>query len=485
MGSPIIAGVGFTRTVSDADMTHDLLTAATRHALAYLESVPNRAVPARASADELASAFAVPLPQVPTDPRDVLERLVAAAEPGLATLGSPRFFGFVIGGAYPVGTAADWLATAWDQNVGLRDVTPAHSAAREAVEGWVLDLLGLPAQATVGTVTGGMMANFTGLAAGRHSVLARVGWDVEAKGLQGAPRVRVLVGEERHSTIDLALRYLGLGAPETIPADDQGRIRPDALAAALTDSTVESAPTLLALQAGNIHSGAFDDFTATIPLAHEYGAWVHIDGAFGLWAAAAQQTRHLTDGYADADSWATDAHKTLNVPYDSGLAIVADSRTHRAAMGVTAPYLIQSHGLPDPFELTPEFSQRGRAFAVWATLLALGRSGVDDLVTGLHRRAVALADGVRRLGGEVLNDVVFTQVSTSWGDDAATEAVEQALLQDGDAWMTGSHWRGRRVLRIAVSNWATDDANVERTLAALERAVRSARLDGPVGLHDA
>lgn len=457
-------------------LTRDLLSAAAAHAQSYLDGLPDRRLPAVATTDDLLETFAAPLPDEPTDPRTVIKELAEAADPGIAALGSPRFFGFVIGGAYPVAVAADWLTTAWDQNVGLREVTPAHSAAREAVQGWVLDLLGLPSEATVGTVTGGMMANFTGLAAGRHAVLARAGWDVETHGLQGAPRVRVLVGEERHSTVDLALRYLGLGAPETVPADDQGRIRADALAQALrTPPDGAATPTLVALAAGNIHSGAFDDFAAAVPLAHAHGAWVHVDGAFGLWAAASPETTHLTAGYAEADSWATDAHKTLNVPYDSGLVVVADSTAHRAAMAVTAPYLTQSEGLPDPFDLTPEFSQRGRAFALWATLRSLGRSGVAELVGGLHRHAVALADGVHRLGGEVLNDVVFTQVSTAWGDDATTRAVEQALLADGDAWMTGSTWQGRRVLRIAVSNWATDEAQVERTLAALERAVASAR----------
>jgi glutamate/tyrosine decarboxylase-like PLP-dependent enzyme len=316
------------------------------------------------------------------------------------------------------------------------------------------------------------MANFTGLAAGRHAVLSRAGWDVEAHGLQGAPHVRVIVGEERHDTIDLALRYLGLGAPQTVPADAQGRIRVDALADALA---AEDGPTLVALQAGNVHSGAFDDFAAAIPVAHEHDAWVHIDGAFGLWAAAAASTRHLVEGFDLADSWATDAHKTLNVPYDSGLAIVADPVAHRAPFGVHTPYLIHSQGAPDPLELVPEYSQRGRAFVLWATLRSLGRSGVDDLVSGLHRHAVALADGARRLGAEVLNEVAFTQVCTAWGDDATTLDVEQRLLADGDAWMSGSVWQGRRVLRIAVSGHLTDDAAVERSLAALSRAYAGAK----------
>jgi glutamate/tyrosine decarboxylase-like PLP-dependent enzyme len=457
------------------DQTRDLLERAHEHAQRYLDGLPERRVPAAASADDLREAFGGPLPDGPTDPVEVIDALAQAAEPGLAALSSPRFFGFVIGGTYPVSIAADWMVSAWDQNVGLREVTPAHSAARDAVQAWVLDLLGLPATATVGTVTGGMMANFSGLAAARHAVLARAGWDVEADGLQGAPRVRVLVSEQRHSTIDLALRYLGLGAAQTVGTDEQGRIDVTALADALTAQTAPTPPTIVALQAGDIHSGSFDDFAAAIPLAHEHGAWVHVDGAFGLWAGASEQTRHLVAGYEMADSWATDAHKTLNVPYDSGLAIVADPIAHRASLGIHAPYLMHSQGEPDPFELTPEFSQRARAFPLWATLRHLGRSGVADLVAGLHRHAVALADGVRALGGEVLNDVVFTQVSTAWGDDETTLAVEQHLMADGEAWMTGSTWHGRRVLRIAVSNWATDEAQVERSLAALARAVRAAR----------
>jgi len=448
-----------------------LLGRAYEHALQYLDGLSERRVPALVSADDLVGSFGGPLPDEPADALAVLDRLADIAEPGLTAVSSPRFFGFVIGGTYPVGIAADWLAAAWDQNVGLREVTPAHSAAREAVEGWLLDLLGLPATATVGTVTGGTMANFTGLAAGRNAVLARAGWDVEERGLQGAPSLRVLVGEERHDTVDLALRYLGLGAPETVPADDQGRIVVDALVNALAGS---DQPTIVALQAGNVHSGAFDDFAAAIPAAKRHGAWVHVDGAFGLWAAAAPSTRHLTVGIEQADSWATDAHKTLNVPYDSGLAIVADPVVHRAALGVHAPYLLHSLGAPDPLELGPEFSQRGRAFPLWATLRTLGRSGVADLVDGLHRNAVALADGVGRLGGEVLNEVVFTQVCTSWGDDEATREVERRLVDDGDTWMTGSTWHGRRVLRIAVSNWATTSEDVERSLAALARASLSA-----------
>ncbi len=458
-------------TMSASDDHQDLLNLASTKAKAYLHGVAERSVPPAATTDDLLANFAEPLTESGRDPHEVIEHLVANAEPGLTAMGSPRFFGFVIGGTYPVAVAADWLTSAWDQNVGLREVTPAHSAAREAVEGWLVDILGLPAGTTMGTVTGGLMANFTGLTAGRHAVLARAGWDVEERGLQGAPRVRVLVGAERHDTVDLALRYLGLGAPEAVPADEQGRIHVDALASALA---TYDGPTIVALQAGNVHSGAFDDFAAAIPIAHEHGAWVHIDGAFGLWAAASPTTRHLVAGLELADSWATDAHKTLNVPYDSGLAFVADSVAHRAAMGIHAPYLIHSQGPPDPLELGPEFSQRGRAFALWATLQYLGRGGIADLVDRMVGHAQAFADGVRAIGGEVLNDVVFTQVCTAWGDDTTTTEVERLLLADGAAWMTGSTWQGRKVLRIAVSNQATTEQDVQRALEALGRAYQHA-----------
>lgn len=458
----------------DADRDALLNTAAAR-AKAYLDSLTDRRVPPARTTDDLAGSFAGPTPESGSDPLTVLEALCDMADPGLTATSSPRFFGFVIGGTYPIALAADWLTSAWDQNAGLREVTPAHSAAREAVEAWFTDLLGLPPGTTMGTVTGGLMANFTGLAAARHAVLSRAGWDVEARGLQGAPRVRVLVGAERHDSVDLALRYLGLGAPEPVAADEQGRIRVDALAEAFAGS---NEPTILALQAGNVHSGAFDDFAAAIPLAHEHGAWVHVDGAFGLWAAASPRTRHLVAGVEHADSWATDAHKTLNVPYDSGLAFVADSKAHRAALGIHAPYLLHSQGAPEPLELSPEFSQRARAFVLWATLKHLGREGVAALVDRLVEHAQAFADGVRGLGGEVLNDVIFTQVCTAWGDDRMTTAVEQHLLAEGAAWMTGSTWQGRKVLRIAVSNHATTAEDVRDSLAALGRAYSAARANG-------
>jgi glutamate/tyrosine decarboxylase-like PLP-dependent enzyme/hypothetical membrane protein len=462
-----------------ADDWQAVLARAGNIAQAYLQSLPERRVPATATADELLAAFRRPLGGEGQDPLATLEQLAAIAEPGLTATSSPRFFGFVIGGTIPVAIAADWLTAAWDQNAGLRFLTPAAAAAAEASAAAVLSLLGLPAAATVGLVTGGTMANFTGLAAGRHAVLQRAGWDVEARGLQGAPPVRVLAGAERHETVDIALRYLGLGHPHALPVDDQGRIRLDALEVALRDAA--GGPTLVALQAGNVHSGACDDFAAAIPLAHRHSAWVHVDGAFGLWAAANPQTAPLVAGVEHADSWATDAHKTLNVPYDCGLAIVRDATAHRAALGVHAPYLIQSETRPDPLELGPEFSQRGRGFVLWATLRTLGRSGVADLVGRLCAAARQFADGVRAIGGEVLHDVVFTQVCVSFDDDATTRAVEQRLLADGTTWMTGSTWHGRRVLRFAASNWATTEQDVEQALGVLATAVADSRNAGAPG----
>ena len=358
----------------------EALRRAAEHARQWLESVSERPVGPRAGADELVAEFGGPLPAGPTAAADVVDELASRAEPGLMAMPSGRFFGWVIGGTLPAALAADWLVSAWDQNSTLRYATPAVVAAEEAAGAWLLDLLGLPYGSGVGFVTGATMANFSGLAAGRAAVLARAGWDVEQDGLSGAPRVRVLVGAERHDTVDLALRYLGLGAPQQVTADRQGRIRVDALAAALEELDA-GAPVIVCLQAGNLHSGAFDPFADAIEVAHRHGAWVHVDGAFGLWAAAVPSLRHLVTGIGAADSWATDAHKTLNVPYDCGVAIVADRAAMRAAMGVHASYLIADDSGPgDPLEKVPEFSRRARGVPVWAALRSLGRSGVAELV---------------------------------------------------------------------------------------------------------
>jgi glutamate/tyrosine decarboxylase-like PLP-dependent enzyme len=439
--------------------------------LDWLATLDTRPVPPQASIEEVVAALGEALPEEGTDPAEVVDLLSRACDPALVAIPSGRFFGFVIGGTHPAGLAADWLVSAWDQNSGLRQLTPANSAIEEVAGAWLLQLLGLPVGSAVGFVTGGTMANFTGLAAGRDDVLRRAGWDVSTHGLHGGPRVRVLVGAERHDTVDLALRYLGLGAPEPVAADDQGRVRPDALASALAQGSGE--PTLVSLQAGNVHSGAYDPFPEAIAMAHEHGAWVHVDGAFGLWAAVSPTYRHLLAGVDGADSWATDAHKTLNVPYDCGLAIVSDPAALKAAMGMHGDYLIHDEA-GEPFDKVPEISRRARAIPVWAVLRSLGSSGVADLVERLARHASAFAAGLAAIPGvEVLNDVVFTQVCASFGSDARTEEVVRRMLADGTAWMTGSRWHGRSVLRISVSSWATTEHDVEVSLDAVRRVVAS------------
>ena len=405
----------------------------------------------------------------------MIEELIAGAEPGLVAIASGRFFGWVMGGNLPVALAADWLTSTWDQNAGLLVSSPAAAGAERVASGWLLDLLGLPATAAVGYVTGGMMANFTCLAAARHEVLRRTGWNVEADGLTGAPRVHVIVGEERHDTIDMALRYLGLGEQLStkVPADAQGRIQLEGLRQVL--EAAGDGPTIVCLQAGNVHSGAFDPLAEAIDLAHRHGAWVHVDGAFGLWAAASTSLRSLTTGLERADSWATDAHKTLNVPYDNGLAIVADSAALYAAMSERAPYLIQDER-PDPFDTVPEFSRRARGFTVWAALRFLGRSGVAEMVERFCARARRFADGLAAMEGvTVLHDVVYTQVCVSFGPDDVTREAARRLLAEGTAWMTPSTWHGRAVLRISISSWRTTEADVDRTLEAIRKVLAEVR----------
>jgi glutamate/tyrosine decarboxylase-like PLP-dependent enzyme len=444
------------------------LQRAAGHARDWLAGLDARPVPPQATVDQVAAALGADLPDDATAPDDVIDLLATACEPGLTAMPAGRFFGFVIGGSHPAALAADWLVSAWDQNSGLRQVSPAHAAVEDIASAWLLDLLRLPSGSGVGFTTGATMSNFTALAAARDSVLRRAGWDVAARGLAGGPRVRVLVGAERHATVDLALRYLGLGAPETVPADAEGRIDPGALADALQAD--QDVATIVVLQAGNIHSGAFDLFGPTIAEAHRHGAWVHVDGAFGLFVAASPELRHHLADCASADSWTTDAHKTLNVPYDCGIVIVRDAAALRAAMGMHGDYLIQDVA-GDSFETVPELSRRGRAIPVWAVLRALGRRGVADLVEGFHRHASRFAAEIEKIdGARVENDVVFSQVCASFGSDQGTDTVIRRLLRDGTTWMTGSRWHDRSVLRISVSNWSTTDDDVERSLRALRAA---------------
>ncbi|MDQ1528716.1 MAG: hypothetical protein QOH77_506 [Actinomycetota bacterium] len=447
-----------------------VLDRARERSMEWIESVPDRPVAPSADVNAMKKVFARPLPDGPTDPATVVDELATLAEPGLMAMPSGRFFGWVIGGTLPAALGADWLVSSWDQNAGMRYASPATAAIEEVAGEWLLDILGLPAESDVGFTTGATMANWTGLAAARASVLDSVGWDVNTRGLQGAPVITVLVGAERHASVDLALRYLGLGAPTIVAADYKGRIRVDALREALV---AVDGPAILCLQAGNLHSGASDPMRSAIQAAHKHGAWVHVDGAFGLWAAASPSLREQLDGIETADSWATDAHKTLNVPYDCGVAIIAKPNLARAALGTQTAYLIQdATGAPDPYDLVPELSRRARGVPVWAALRQLGRSGVISLVDGLVANAQALATGLAALPGvSVMNDVVFTQVCLTFGSDKRTREVTQRLIADGAVWMSGSKWRGNDILRISVSNWSTDADDVAFSIAAVQRAM--------------
>jgi glutamate/tyrosine decarboxylase-like PLP-dependent enzyme len=443
------------------------LERAHHHAAAWLATLDDRPVPPTVDTDEMVRRLG-DLPEASTPAAEVVDLLAEACEPGLVAIPSGRFFGMVIGGALPAALGADWLTSAWDQNTGLRALTPASAAVEEVAGRWLLDLLGLPGESAVGFGTGATMANFTCLTAARDTVLMRAGHDVR-RGLAGGPPVRVLVGAERHPSVDLPLRFLGLGDPHVVPVDERGRIVPEALEAALAQG---EGPAIVVLQAGNIHSGDFDPFVASIAAARAHDAWVHVDGAFGLWAAVSPRWADEVRGLADADSWATDAHKTLNVPYDCGLVIVRDRDALASSMAMHGDYLIEASG--DPQERVPELSRRGRGFATWAALRSLGRTGVVDLVEGLAAHARAFAEGAGQIPGvEVLNDVVFTQVCLTVGDDARTRAVAEALLADGTTWMSGSRWHDRAILRISVSNWSTTDDDVRRSLDALRRATEA------------
>ncbi len=461
---------------ANADEFAAALERAHAHATEWLESVPTRPIRPRQTFDELHAAFAMPLQNDPIDAVSVVDELARLAEPGLMAMPSGRFFGWVIGGTLPAALAADWLVSAWDQNSGMNYASPATAAAEQAAGEWLLDILGLPAGSDVGFTTGATSANFVGLAAARQFVLEAAGWDLANDGLNGAPAINVFVGADRHASVDLALRYLGLGKPIAVEADAQGRLIPSALATAMSAST---GPAIVCLQAGNLHSGASDPMGEAAAIAHAHNAWVHVDGAFGLWAAASPALRDQLVGLELCDSWATDAHKTLNVPYDCGVAIVSRPHVVRSVFGVHTSYLVNDdHGLGDPFEKVPEFSRRARGVPVWAALRSLGRSGVIALVDRLVTHAQTLSETLAIMPGvEVLNDVVFTQVSVSFGSDERTRNITARLLAEGTTWMSGSHWAGRDILRISVSNWTTNDDDIAQSLAAIERAVAAEDAD--------
>ena len=440
---------------------HELLDDAARRAQRYLDELDGRPVfptdAMRARLGELGGA----LPQDPTPPRDVLKLLDDAASPATVASAGRRYFGFVTGGALPATVAASWLATAWDQNCFTSTMSPAVTAIEKIALGWLLDVLDLPRDAGGAFVTGATMANLTALAAARRSVLARAGWDVDENGLHGGPRVRVVIGAEAHPTLRKALGLLGLGrsAVEIVPVDEQGRMRADALPAL-------DGPTIVCIQAGNVNSGAFDPAAEICAAAHAAGAWVHVDGAFGLWAAASPSRAHLTRGFADADSWATDAHKWLNVPYDSGLAFVRDAAALRGALSISAPYLPQ--GAPrEPGDYTPESSRRARAVEIWAALRSLGSRGLAGLIERNCRQAQRFAERLGRAGAEILNDVVLNQVVVSFGDEARNREVLARVAAEGTCWCGPTSWRGRAAMRVSVSSWATTDPDVERSIDAI------------------
>jgi glutamate/tyrosine decarboxylase-like PLP-dependent enzyme len=438
----------------------------------FLESLDERPVFPQVEVDELRAALGGPLPDGPSDPRDVVAALAAAADAGLVGMAGGRYFGFVIGGGVPAALAADWLASAWDQNAGLYVGGPAASVVEEIARGWLTELLGLPRHVSVAFVTGCQMAHVTALAAARHHVLQEVGWDVERDGLAGSPPIRVVAGTKRHITIERALRLLGLGAGSVVevPADAQGRMQSEALADAL--GAVEG-PTIVCAQAGEVNTGSFDPLPEIADAAAEAGAWLHVDGAFGMWAAASPKLRHLVAGIERADSWATDAHKWLNVPYDSGIAFCRHPESHRGAFAARAAYLVYGEAgtVRDQEEWTPEFSRRARGFPVYAALRSLGRTGVAELVERCCRHARRFADELSRLPDvELLNDVVLNQALFRFDSDERTREILRRVQDSGVAWMGGTTWDGRAAIRISVSNWQTSDDDVERTLAEFERA---------------
>ncbi len=461
----------------------DALGRAVDIARAYVASRASRPVRPAATLQELRASLAIPLPADPLDATQVIDALARAAEPGLVTTTGPRYFGFVTGGSLPATVAAEWLTTAWDQPAALFVMSPAAAVVEEVAAGWLLDLLGLRADASVGFVTGCHMANFTALAAARHELLRRAGWDVEADGLQHAPRVRVIVGDEVHVSVLGALRLLGFGSNQVVrvPADEQGRMRVDALESALGTTDAAVSATIVCAQAGNVNTGAFDPLDQIADCASRHGAWLHVDGAFGLWAAASPALRDLVKGVERADSCATDAHKWLNVPYDSGLVFVAHPAAHRAAMSMGAAYLVRSPEEPrEPMDWTPESSRRARGFAVYAALQSLGRNGVADLVERCCRLARRFADRLRAEPAvRILNDVVLNQVLVRVGPavsgadaDAATTRALTMVQNEGVCWLGGTRWHGMDAMRISVSNWSTTEEDVDRSADAIIRAVK-------------
>jgi glutamate/tyrosine decarboxylase-like PLP-dependent enzyme len=442
-----------------------LLEDAARRAAAYLASLPERRVAPGPEAVRRLSALDVPLQEESRDPQRVLAELDELVTPATMAMAGPRFFGFVIGGSLPAALAANWLAGAWDQNAGMYSVTPGVSHLEQVVIRWLNDLFGLPEETMGAFVTGATMANFTALAAARHAVLERVGWSVEADGLFGAPPVTVIVGDEVHITVRKALGMLGLGRDRVVrvPADAQGRMR----AAELPRM---NGPTIVCVQAGNVNSGSFDSIEQVCERARDAAAWVHVDGAFGLWAKASPRYSQLVQGMEHADSWSTDAHKWLNVPYDCGIALVRNTEALAASMAIQAAYIPSADAQRNPFDYTPEFSRRARGVEVWAALRSLGRRGLAAMIERDCEAAQRFAERLRAAGCEILNDVVLNQVLVSFGEPHETQQVIAAVQAEGTCWVGGTVWQGRTAMRISVCSWATTEADVDASIAAMLRA---------------
>jgi glutamate/tyrosine decarboxylase-like PLP-dependent enzyme len=443
----------------------------------YLAGLDKAHVGPSASPADLQSTLDMPLPAEGVDAETVIEELAQAVSSGLVASAGPRYYGFVIGGSVPAALAADWLTSAWDQNAAIYAAAPAACVAEEVCARWIVELFGLPDGSSVGFVSGGQMGNFTGLAAARHAVLERAGWDVEQRGLVGAPPIRILVGDEAHVTVVAAVRLLGLGTDsvERVPADGQGRMRPDALEELLSR---RDDPAIVCAQAGNIDTGAIDPIAEIAGIARRRDAWCHVDGAFGLWAAASPSHRDQTSGVEHADSWVADGHKWLNVPYDSSFAIVRDPEPHHAAMAITAAYLPRAgHEERWPAEWVPELSRRARAFPVYAALRSLGRKGVARIVENCCARAAQLAELLANLPeAEIVNEVTLNQVLVRFDDDdAATDAVISAVQDDGVCWLSGTTWRGRRAMRVSICNWSTSAGDIEDSASSIAAAAQRQR----------
>jgi glutamate/tyrosine decarboxylase-like PLP-dependent enzyme len=454
---------------SFADSYRDVLAEAARLAQHYLDDLLHRSVGVSPEAIDRLKELGGPLPTTGEEPTSILHLLHNVGAPATVASMGGRFFGGVIGGALPVSVGAHWMADAWDQNACLYDMSPVAAYLEDVVLRWLLSLFGLPADCGGAFVTGTQMADVTALASARTALLSRQGWDVERDGLFGAPPINVIVGEEVHATMLKALALVGLGRGRVhfVDADSQGRMNPKKI-------PFLQGPTIICAQAGNVNTGSFDPIAAVCDAAVEMNAWVHVDGAFGLWAATSQARRHLVEGIERADSWATDAHKCLNVPHDSGFAMVRDTDALRRAMSITAAYYPPNPGSRrQPMQIGPDSSRRARAVEIWAALRALGSNGVADLVERTSGHAKRFAESLEAAGFTVLNEVVFNQALISFGDDHVTDRIVNAIQAEGTCWCGGTTWKGRRAMRVSVSSWATTDADIERSLEAIVRIARA------------